>query len=231
MFNLHSATRGSCLPISHTYWSVSLVTSHLRWLLDFTPNRRNYICIIPQGWHVEYYRVLEYNQLFNFYFLLFLVDLSGFSCNIYYIYKDIGKPQVRLQGAPFLSSPVKAPWTHGFLFLTFLLASPPPGSFCPHSFHTWEANWSFVRNPENFTLLSAQAFFLFVWNSAGPAQLSRGIIGLSVLWVPHSTFLKVSGILEPILFFFLIVSRVAGFLHKMANFLSTKVYSVFFFPL
>lgn len=102
----------------------------------------------------------------------------------------------------------------GFLFLTFLLASPPPGSFCPHSFHTWEANWIFLRNPENFTPLSAQAFFLFVWNSTGPAQLSRGVRGLSVLRVPHSTFLKLSGILEPMLFFFLMVSRVAGFYTK-----------------
>lgn len=117
----------------------------------------------------------------------------------------------------------------GFLFLTFLLASPPPGSFCPHSFHTWEANWIFLRNPENFTPLSAQAFFLFCvefyWPSSAVQRHQR------IVSVASSTFHILEAFLDPRTNAFLLPDGLQGcrLLHKMATFLSTKVYSVFFF--
>lgn len=62
---------------------------------------------------------------------MFLVDISGFFCNIDYTYKDIGKPGVRSQGGPFLSSPVKAPWTHGIPIPNFPSGLTSPRLFLP----------------------------------------------------------------------------------------------------
>lgn len=144
------------------------------------------------------------------------------------ILKNLGSVHRELLSLPpTISVPVIASRMPGFLFLTLLSDLTSHRHFLPHSFHTWEVNWSFSRNLEFHSSLPM------------PCPSLCGIL-LAQLTVQRrhriasgcrSTFHILEVFPDPWTNTSLLPDCLQGckLLHKIANFLSTRSIQVFFF--
>lgn len=154
----------------------------------------------------------------NFHFLLFLavvsssvllflvtfITLEGLLTNLGLVHMEVLSPApsclTRHQG-------------HTDSYPNFPLPPHLPAFLCPHSFHTWEVTCALSTNLAPFTHLcpscpSPHGILL--------AQLTvqRYHTVVSRGRVPHSTFLKLFWVLEPVHVFFLVAFSVASFYTK-----------------
>lgn len=137
-------------------------------------------------------------------FLVMFITLKGLLTNLGSVHMEVLSPTpgclTRHQGC-MDSCPNFPLWPHLPVFL------------CPHAFHTWEVTCLDIQSISHFTHLcpacpSPHGILL----AQLPVQRHHAIVSRGQ--VPHSTFLTLSWVLEPVHLFFLIAFRDAGFYTK-----------------